>query len=85
MNELPQLKVQTNLQEYMQVATTRMKHLAKLGKHSAKSLPSVALDKESLANCTSATTSSPSTYYRALNKDFVECHLVLGKEKSPSR
>jgi hypothetical protein len=26
----------------------------------------------------------PSAFYRALGKEFVECHLVLGKEKSPS-
>jgi hypothetical protein len=32
-------------------------------KHSAKSLPSVALGKESLANCRSAMTSLPSTFY----------------------
>jgi hypothetical protein len=27
----------------------------------------------------------PSTFYRALGKDFAECHSVLGKEKSLSR
>jgi hypothetical protein len=63
-----------------------LKHSEKPRKHSAKSLPSVILDKESSANSTSATTASlPSTFYRALDKDFAECHLVLGKEKSTSR
>jgi hypothetical protein len=32
-------------------------------------------------SCTSATTSLSNTFCRALNKVFVECHLVLGKEK----
>jgi hypothetical protein len=50
-----------------------------------KALPSVILDKESLANYTLATTSLPSTFYRAYDKDFVECHPILGKEESPSR
>jgi hypothetical protein len=54
-------------------------------KHSANALPSVTLDKERSANCTSATASLPSTFCRALGKDFAECHLVLGKLKSPSR
>jgi hypothetical protein len=53
-------------------------------KHSAKSLPSVALGTQSLANCTSVMASLPCTFYRALGKDFVECHFVLGKEKSSS-
>jgi hypothetical protein len=35
-------------------------------------------------NYTSATTSLPSTFFWALDKGLVECHLVLGKEKSPS-
>jgi hypothetical protein len=43
------------------------------------------LGKERSANCTSATTSLPSTFCRALGKEFAECHLILGKEKSPSR
>jgi hypothetical protein len=50
------------------------KHTAKTILHSAKALPSVTLDKERSANCTSATASLPSTFCRA-----------LGKEKSPSR
>jgi hypothetical protein len=62
-----------------------LKHSAKPGKHSAKALPSVTLDKESSVKCTSATTSLPSNFYRALGKDFVECHTVLGKVKSSSR
>jgi hypothetical protein len=55
------------------------------GKHSAKALPSVTLGKASSTNCTSVTTSLPSTFYRALGKVFAECHSVLDKEKSPSR
>jgi hypothetical protein len=43
------------------------------------------LGKESSANCTSATASLLSTFYRALDKDFTECRHVLGKEKLPSR
>jgi hypothetical protein len=61
------------------------KHTAKTILHSAKALPSVTLDKERSANCTSATASLPSTFCRALGKVFAECHLALGKEKSPSR
>jgi hypothetical protein len=57
---------------------------AKPEKHSTKSLPSVTLDKESSVNSTSAATSLPSIFYRALDKDFAECHSVLGKEKSSS-
>jgi hypothetical protein len=55
------------------------------GKHSAKSLSSVTLGKESSANCTSATASLPSTFYRVLDKDYAECRSVLGKEKPPLR
>jgi hypothetical protein len=54
------------------------------GKHSTKSLPSAALGTQSLANCTSVAASLPCTFYRTLDKDFVECHFVLGKEKPPS-
>jgi hypothetical protein len=61
------------------------KHTAKAILHSAKALPSVTLGKERSVNCTSATASLPSTFCRALGKDFAECHLALGKEKSPSR
>jgi hypothetical protein len=43
------------------------------------------LGKESSANSTSAMAYLPSTFYRPLDKDFVECQLVLGKEKWPSR
>jgi hypothetical protein len=39
----------------------------------------------SLTNCILATTSLPSTFYWALDKDFAECHSVLGKQKPPSR
>jgi hypothetical protein len=51
-----------------------MKHTANLEKHSAKFLPSDTLGKEGPTNSTSAKTSLPSTFYRA-----------LGKEKRPSR
>jgi hypothetical protein len=43
------------------------RHSAKPRKHPAKSLPSVTLDKEVSTNCTSATTSLSSTFYRALS------------------
>jgi hypothetical protein len=62
-----------------------LKHSVKPKKHSAKSLPSVELDKESSVNCTSITASLPSTFYPALGKDFAEYHKVLGKEKPLSR
>ena len=62
-----------------------LRHSAKAILHSAKALPSVTLGKERSVNCTSATASLPSTFCRALGKDFAECHLALGKEKSPSR
>jgi hypothetical protein len=78
----------TNSQTY----TTRnsfffecLKHSAKPWKHSAKAWPNVTLGKESSANYTSATTSLPSTFYRALGKDFAKCHPILGKEKSSLR
>jgi hypothetical protein len=58
-----------------------LKHSTKPEKHSAKSLSSVALDKESSANCTSVMTYLPSTFYRTLDKDFTECHRVFGKRK----
>ena len=44
------------------------KHTAKAILHSAKALPSVTLGKERSANCTSTTTSLPSTFCRALGK-----------------
>jgi hypothetical protein len=59
--------------------------LDKAWKTLSESLPSVTLGKESSMNSTSATTSVPSTFYRALGKAFVECHSVLDKEKPPSR
>lgn len=49
------------------------RHSVEPRKHSAKSLPSVTLDKEVSTNCTSATASLSSTFCRALSK-----------EKSPS-
>jgi hypothetical protein len=66
-------------------ATTGHSFFAEAILHSAKALPSVTLGKERSANCTSATASLPSTFRRALGKDFAECHLTLGKEKSLSR
>jgi hypothetical protein len=65
--------------------TTRIERFAECLKHSPKTLPSVTLGKESSVNSTSATTYLSSTFYRALDKDFVECLLVLGKEKRVSR
>jgi hypothetical protein len=62
-----------------------LKHSAKPGKHSAKDLTSVTLDKEGSINYTLATTSLPSIFCRELGKDFVECHSVLGTEMSLSR
>ena len=50
-----------------------LKHSTKPERHSTNALSSVTLDKESSANCTSTTTSLPSTFYRALDKDFAEC------------
>jgi hypothetical protein len=49
-----------------------LRHSAKPRKHSANTLPSVTLSKERSANCTSATASLPSTFCRALGKDFAE-------------
>jgi hypothetical protein len=46
---------------------------------------SVALGKEGSAHSASAKPSLPSTFSRALGKDFAECQEVLGKEKQPSR
>jgi hypothetical protein len=43
------------------------------------------LGKDSSANSKSATASLPSTFYRALGKDFAEYQSVLGKEKCSSR
>jgi hypothetical protein len=62
-----------------------LKHSAKPNKHSAKTLPSVTLGKESSANSTSATASLSSTFYRAVDKYFTKCHSVLEKEKPSSR
>jgi hypothetical protein len=43
------------------------------------------LGKECSTHSTSAKPSFPSTFYRALGKDFTECQGVLGKEKPPSQ
>jgi hypothetical protein len=59
--------------------------LLSLSESTALPSASKTLDKESSANCTSTTASLLSTFYRALGKDFAECHQVLGKEKLPSR
>jgi hypothetical protein len=53
-------------------------------KYLTRYLPSVTLNKESSANSTSTMTSLSSIFYRTLDKDFVECQSVLGKEKHPS-
>jgi hypothetical protein len=44
-----------------------------------------ALDKEGSSHSASAKPSLPSTFYRALVKDFAECQEVLDKEKQSSR
>jgi hypothetical protein len=62
-------------------STTRIERFAECLKHSAKSLSSVALGKESSVNSTSAMASLSCTFYRALGKNFAECQSVLGKEK----
>jgi hypothetical protein len=48
-------------------------------------LSSVTLGKEGSTHSQSAKPSMPSTFSRALGKDFAECQEVLGKEKQPSR
>jgi hypothetical protein len=47
---------------HKRLVTTGISFFGECLKHSAKALPSVTLDKESLANYTSATTSLPSTF-----------------------
>jgi hypothetical protein len=65
--------------------TTGIEHFAECLKHSANTLSSVTLGKESSTNSTSATASLSSTFYRALGKDLAECQSVLDKEKWLSR
>jgi hypothetical protein len=50
-----------------------LKHSANPEKHSAKSLPSVALGKEGSVNYASVKASLPNTFYRARDKVFAEC------------
>ena len=50
-----------------------LRHSAKAKLHSAKPLPSTALDKEHTAKNWSAKPSLPSVFYRALGKGFAEC------------
>jgi hypothetical protein len=52
-----------------------LRHTAKAILHSANALPRVTLGKKRSANYTSATASLPSTFCRALDKDFAECLL----------
>jgi hypothetical protein len=73
------------LSDTRQRNTTGIDVFAECLNHSANSLPSVALDKEGSAHSASTKPSLPSTLFRALDKDFVECQEVLGKEKQPSR
>jgi hypothetical protein len=54
-------------------------------RHYRKQLFCRVSNEKHSANCTLAVASLSSTFYRALDKDFVECHQVLGKEKSSSR
>jgi hypothetical protein len=58
---------------------------AKLRLHSAKALPSVTLAKEHSAAISSAKTSLPSAFCRALGKGFAECQKALGKEKHSAK
>jgi hypothetical protein len=58
----------------------------------SKALPSAPENTQQIlcrvwhsTNSTSATTFLPSTFYRALDEDFVECQSVLGKEKWSSQ
>jgi hypothetical protein len=76
-----------------------LKHSAKPEKHSANTLPSVTLGKESSTNSTSATTSLPSTFYRVPvgtrqrkgvvtapgdgDGAFAECLLIHSAKKLP--
>jgi hypothetical protein len=55
--------------QYVRSLTTGIRHSANPEKHSTKSLPSVVLDKDGLANSTSAKASLPSTFYRAFDKE----------------
>jgi hypothetical protein len=70
---------------HVAIVTTGIDGFAECLKHSSKSLPSVALGKEGSTHSASAKPSLPSTFSRALGKDFAECQEVLGKEKQPSR
>jgi hypothetical protein len=65
-----QTTVTTEIERFVEC----LNHSTKSEKHSAQSLSSVILSKESSTNNILATTSLPSTFYRA-----------LGKEKRPSR
>ena len=47
-------------------------HSTKSKKHSAKSLPSITLNKQHTASTVPANGSLPSVFYRALGKDFAE-------------
>jgi hypothetical protein len=60
-------------------------HSEKYRKHSPNSLSSVTLGKEVSVTCTTAAVSLPSALFRTLDKVFIECHLVLSKEKSSWR
>jgi hypothetical protein len=54
-------------------------------KHSTNPLPSAMFGKGYSVNLMSATVSLPKTFYRTLNKEFVECPTILGKVKSSWR
>jgi hypothetical protein len=49
--------------------------------HSVKPLSSVTLEQKYSTNILLAKGSLPSTFFRALDKDFAECRKALGKEK----
>jgi hypothetical protein len=55
--------------------------LGKARKTLGKLFISVTLHKEASMSYTSATASLSSTFCRTFNKVFIECHLVLDKEK----
>jgi hypothetical protein len=60
-------------------------HSAKPRLHSAKALPSVTLGKGYSVKISSAKTSLPSAFCRALGKGFAECQKALGKEKHSAK
>jgi len=60
-------------------------HLAKPNLHSAKALPSAALDKGHLAKNGPAKASLPSVFCRTLGKAFVECLTLVKLEQKKTQ